>query len=274
MQSLNGKWMLAIDPQNIGKAEHWFGKVPIEGAQDSNVPGIIQQTFSGYHGVVWYWRTFTPEKASSSGRYLLRFWAVDYLADVWLNGIYVGGHEGGETPFVLDVTDAIKPGAENLLVARVLNPSNEPIDGITLKQTPHRNKVAPYITGGSYNHGGIVQTVELLDVPPVRMSDVFGRPEVDTGIIRLKATVRNDTGAVARGSLTMFVAPATEGNTIGTASSERTISITINIKGFNPRSPRRVLISFALLLVSSLTTRASISSSIKVIPKGLSRGII
>lgn len=88
MQSLNGTWMLAIDPRNIGKAEHWFEKVPIEGAQDANVPGIIQQTFSGYHGVVWYWRTFTPEKASSSsGRYLLRFWAVDYLADVWLNGI-------------------------------------------------------------------------------------------------------------------------------------------------------------------------------------------
>ena len=30
MQSLNGKWILAIDPQNIGKAEHWFEKVPIK----------------------------------------------------------------------------------------------------------------------------------------------------------------------------------------------------------------------------------------------------
>jgi len=222
MQSLNGKWMLAIDPQDIGKAGLWFEKVPIEGAQDSNVPGIIQQTFPGYHGVVWYWRTFTPtEMLSPSGRYLLRFWAVDYLAEIWLNGIYVGGHEGGETPFVLDVTDAIKPGAENLLVARVLNPSNEPIDGITLKQTPHRNKVMPYVTGGSYNHGGIVQTVELLDVPPVRISDIFARPEVDNGIIHLKVTVRNDVGKVAKGSLTMSVAPATRGSTIETVSSKK-----------------------------------------------------
>ena len=48
-----------------------------------------------------------PANPHAGGRYLLRFWAVDYLADVWLNGKHVGGHENGETPFVLDVTDAI-----------------------------------------------------------------------------------------------------------------------------------------------------------------------
>jgi hypothetical protein len=249
MQSLNGKWMLATDPQNVGKEKRLFEGGPIEGAQDATVPGIIQQTFPGYHGVVWYWRTFTPStspnppffpplkkggrgdflfqrgRGERSGvRALLRFWAVDYLTDVWVNGIYVGGHEGGETPFVLDVTDAIKLGTENLLAVRVLNPTNEPIDGITLKQTPHRNKVVPYVTGGSYNHGGIVQSVELLYVPSVRISDIFVRPEVDTGIIRLKATVRNDAGAAARGSLVMSVAPAVSGNTIETVSLKKDLA--------------------------------------------------
>ena len=76
----------------------------------------------------------------------------------------------------------------------------------------------PYVTGGSYNHGGIVQPVELLYVPPVRISDIFARPEVDTGIIRLKATVRNATDAVTQGSLVMSVAPAAGGNTIETVS--------------------------------------------------------
>ena len=60
MQSLNGQWMLATDPQNVGKEKRWFEGGPIEGAQDSTVPGIIQQTFPGYHGVVWYWQTLTP----------------------------------------------------------------------------------------------------------------------------------------------------------------------------------------------------------------------
>jgi len=232
MQSLNGQWMLATDPQNVGKAEHWFQGGPIESAQDPTVPGIIQQTFPGYHGVVWYWRTFTPaltpgpspkmgEGGVERGRYLLRFWGVDYLTDVWLNGTYVGGHEGGETPFALDVTDSINLGSENLLVVRVLNPTNEPIDGITLKQTPHRNKVVPYVTGGSYNHGGIMQPVELLYVPPVRISDIFVCPDVATGIIHLKATVRNVTVAVARGSLAMSVASAAGGNTIETVSQNK-----------------------------------------------------
>ena len=221
MQSLNGQWLLATDPENVGQEKRWFEEGPIEYAQNSTVPGIIQQTFPGYHGVVWYWRTFTPTEAPYPSGRLLRFWGVDYLADIWLNGIYVGGHEGGETPFVLDVTDTIKPGVENLLAVRVLNPTNEPIDDITLKQTPHRNKVVPYITGGSYNHGGIMQPVELLYVPPVRISDIFARPDVATGIIHLKATVRNETAAVARGSLAMSVASAAGGNTVETVSQNK-----------------------------------------------------
>ena len=42
--------------------------------------------------------------------YLLRFWQVDYLANVWVNGVHVGQHEGREDPFVLDVTEAVRPG--------------------------------------------------------------------------------------------------------------------------------------------------------------------
>ena len=64
-----------------------------------------------------------PANPHAGGRYLLRFWAVDYLAEVWLNGTRVGEHEGGESPFVLDVTDAIRAGGNNLLAVRVLNPT-------------------------------------------------------------------------------------------------------------------------------------------------------
>jgi beta-galactosidase/beta-glucuronidase len=96
---------------------------------------------------------------------------------VWLNGVQVGGHEGGETPFTLDVTEAIKPGSPNRLAVRVLNPTHEPIDGVVLNQTPHRNKVIPYHAGASYNHGGIVDSVELLVVPAVRIDDLFARPD-------------------------------------------------------------------------------------------------
>src|SRR5688572_5590884 len=133
LQALTGVWHLASDPDNRGRADQWFAMGPVGSAQETPVPSIIQQILPGYHGVAWYWHRFTPPRAAGAGeRCLLRFGMVDYLADVWLNGVHVGGHEGGETPFTLDVTGAVKGSGENLLAVRVLNPTDEPIDGIVL----------------------------------------------------------------------------------------------------------------------------------------------
>ncbi len=54
-------------------------------------------------------------------RVVLHFGAVDYFSDVWLNGEYVGGHEGGYLPFEFDVTAQAKAG-DNLLTVRVSDP--------------------------------------------------------------------------------------------------------------------------------------------------------
>ena len=94
-----------------------------------------------------------PSFPAEPARCLLRFWAVDYKADVWLNGVAVGSHEGGETPFVIDVSKAIRPGQKNRLTVRVLNPTHQAIDGIVLNETPHRNKVIPYGPGSAWDHG-------------------------------------------------------------------------------------------------------------------------
>jgi hypothetical protein len=160
--------------------------------ESRDTSSIIQEVFPAYHGVAWYWREFTaPENPLPGGRTLLRFAAVDYLAEVWVNGISVGGHEGGETPFVLDVTGAIRTDARNLLAVRVLNPTNERIDGIVLAETPHRNKAVPYFNGRSFNTGGITETVELLLVLAVRVEDVYARPDPKTGRVVLSADVVN-----------------------------------------------------------------------------------
>jgi len=214
VMSLNGDYLLGVDPENIGREQGWFNK-PSPNAKATKVPGTIQQIFPGYHGVAWYWHNFVPKiKRGNGGRYLLRFWAVDYLADVWLNGVYVGSHEGGETPFTLDVTEAIKQNSENLLAVRVLNPTNQPIDGIILRQTPHRNKIVPYVTGGSYNHGGIMQPVELIYTSAIRITDIFAQADAGSGRIELQVTSRNDTDSKMTGSLTALVAPAVGGGAI------------------------------------------------------------
>ena len=213
--SLDGPgWRLATDPKNVGRDQRWFA-APRTEALPTQVPWIIQDAFPGYHGVAWYWREFlAPANPHADGRYLLRCWAVDYQAEVWVNGLAVGSHEGGETPFLLDVTDAIKPNTTNLVAVRVINPSNEPIDGMVLRETPARNKAIPYGGGSSYNHGGLVDSVELILAPAVRVDDLFVRPDPKTGIVRVQVILRNSSKHPVDVDLQLTAAPAASGETL------------------------------------------------------------
>jgi hypothetical protein len=222
--SLDGPgWRIATDPKNIGRDQHWW-EAPTAGAKPTQTPSIIQDAFPGYHGVAWYWRDFTaPANPHAQGRYVLRFWQVDYMADVWVNGVHVGQHEGGEDPFTFDVTDVLRPGAANRVAIRVLNPTHEPIDGIRLTQTPRRNKAYPPTPGCDYNYGGITDAVELLVAPMIRVEDLFVRPDPKTGRIRIEAHLRNAGRQSVKGNVLFTVAPATSGETLNRIAVDRNL---------------------------------------------------
>lgn len=120
-QTLNGDWRFAFDPSNIGKKETWYRHLPA--THTIQVPFCYQSKLSGiestdHSDVVWYERSFTiPDEMTA--RRLLHFGAVDYQADVWLDGQYLGGHVGGYTPFSFDVTDLTIPGHSYTLTVRV-----------------------------------------------------------------------------------------------------------------------------------------------------------
>ena len=155
-----------------------------------------------------------PPIAHKDGRTLLRFWQVDYKCDVWLNDTAVGSHEGGESVFVFDVTGIVKPGQTNRLAVRVLNPTHEPMDGIVLNETPHRNKALPYRSGSAWNQGGIWDSVEVLTVPQAWVEDLFVRPDWKTGEIRIQANIRNAGPAPLKSRVQFSVAPAATGETL------------------------------------------------------------
>ncbi len=214
--SLDGAWQMATDPNNVGRAEGWFHSPRVE-ATPVQLPCALQEYFPGYHGLVWCWRTFaTPPQRAEGGRTLLRFWTIDYAAEVWVNGVAVGSHEGGETSFTLDVTAALHKQGDNILAVRVLNPTNDPIDGIVLKETPHRNKSVPHHTGGSYNYGGILESVDLLLAPAIRIEDLFVQPDSQTGIIAIEAALDNTTTVAQRGQITVVIEPNSGGEMLTT----------------------------------------------------------
>ena len=207
-------WLLSTDPENVGRNQRWYNEVTGE-AKAARVPGIIQETFPTYHGVVWYWREFTPPaNPHEDVWYLLKFWQVDYLADVWVNGEYVGQHEGTGDPFTLDVTDTIVPSAVNRVTVRVLNPTNEPIDGISLMESTVWARGIPCTPGLALNYGGITDSVELHIVPAVRVDDLYVKPDWKTGNVGIQARLHNARNRTITAQLIFSIAPVTGGSTL------------------------------------------------------------
>ena len=212
--SLDGEWLVQKDSQNIGKKEKWWEE-PLPEAKPIKVPWILQDVFPAYHGVAWYWRDFlAPKNNYPSGRTLLRFGSIDYLADIWLNNTFVGRYESGNVPFEIDVTESIKSGQTNHLSVRVLNPTNEPIDDLTLQQIPHQARVIPYRSGAEYNSGGITGSVELISVPMVRVEDFFVFGDTKEDVVKIEVNLRNAGTKETRQRLEFTVAPATGGEVI------------------------------------------------------------
>ncbi len=223
--SLDGTadWLVAFDAKNVGRSENWQ-RQPRPDAKKVRVPGIYQEALPGCHGVAWYWRDVTfPVHPQADGRYLLRFWMVNYLADVWVNDIHVGKHEGGEEAFTLDITQAARPGAVNRIAVRVLSPADEAIDGLAINNTPQRGRRPHSPVGSEYQYGGLVDSVELLVAPAVRIENLFVRPDCVSGEIRVSANVRNAGKESAAVHLQFAVAPATSGETLETVALDRSV---------------------------------------------------
>jgi len=225
--SLDGPadWRVAVDSKNAGREAQWWQAARPE-AKPVRVPGVYQEVWPGCHGVAWYWRDVTfPANPEPDGRYVLRFWQVDYLADVWVNGVHVGRHEGGEEAFAFDVTESAKPGALNRIAVRVLSPGDEPVDGMTRLNVPQRGRACTPSPGGEYQCGGIIDSVELLVCPAVRIDDLCVRPDWKTGEIRVVATVRNAGKEKVTGRLQLLIAPAASGETLTVRDIEQTLAL-------------------------------------------------
>ncbi|NKQ56807.1 glycoside hydrolase family 2 [Amycolatopsis sp. K13G38] len=120
---LCGQWAFTFDDEDRGLTEDWHtGAVPFD--RTITVPYPPESELSGVrapepHAVVWYRLDFEAPMLAPGYRFILNFGAIDYTATVWINGIHVGGHEGGHTPFSVDVTEALKPGtAKQSIVVR------------------------------------------------------------------------------------------------------------------------------------------------------------
>ena len=89
------------------------------GWETIEVPGTTNPPPDGEEAGAWYRRTFEVPREWAGRAVTLRFGSANYVADVWLNGVWLGYHEGGATPFAFDVGAGVAVGESNLLAVRV-----------------------------------------------------------------------------------------------------------------------------------------------------------
>jgi beta-mannosidase len=124
--SLNGVWrFLPGNLQGANQADP-TSRLPDARWQDIRVPGNWYLEGFDVSGVNWYRRELDAPPLTAGTLTLLRFEGVDYFADVWLNGVYLGSHEGYFEPFAFDVSTVLRPGRRNELVVRVDSPIEHP----------------------------------------------------------------------------------------------------------------------------------------------------
>jgi beta-galactosidase len=171
--NLNDDMSLAPRSQSLGGLEREAAGREKPGFDDrawqaATVPGSVNPPPSGLATDGWYRVTFMPPADWSGDAITLKFGSVNYLADVWLNGTYLGYHEGGWTPFAFAVDKALIPGAPNVLAVRFVDPARGT-----------RLDIVPWGLADSWDYAGITGPVwlEASDLLHVVRADVV--PHLD-----------------------------------------------------------------------------------------------
>ncbi|HWI61584.1 MAG TPA: hypothetical protein VNT75_07090, partial [Symbiobacteriaceae bacterium] len=147
------------------------------------MPGCFQAQFDDlrdYADVVLYERTFTVPYDWRGKSIRLHFGAVDYLAEVWVDGHYAGRHEGMFLPFALDITHLVRPGEEQTLLVRVTDTGGSALPEKVYRQFPEISfKEAPHGKQSWYGPiGGIWQDVWLEAGSPIQIYRTLASPDV------------------------------------------------------------------------------------------------
>ena len=193
--SLDGEWEFAFDPETAWRSPaevSWQRAIRVPFAPETPASGIGRTDF---FRACWYRKTIDVSAPPDGGRLYLRFGAVDYAARVWVNGAPAGRHEGGYTPFSIDITPFLS-GSKQEIVVRA---HDEPTD-LTKPRGKQDWKLHPH--GIWYPRTtGIWQTVWLERVPRTWIRQVRWTPNLARWEIGLEALL----GGLRRGSFWLSV---------------------------------------------------------------------
>jgi hypothetical protein len=208
--SLDTGWRFRLDPQDRGLTERWYAQ-PEAMRHEIAVPGCWQgQGFGGdglerlhdfgwrartlratYTGTGWYACPFTVPGDWEGERLWLNFGGAHPSAEVWLNGKRLGENDLPFVPFGLEISQAVRRGAQNDLVVRI--------------HEWNRELGATYNWQGNWS--GLYRGVELTATGPTDLGRLWLRPEVEGERLSLRGWVADQPPAGAPLVLRLAVSP-------------------------------------------------------------------
>lgn len=253
--NLNGTWEFEFDDADAGLKENWAAGER-KFSRNIIVPFCFESPASGigdpsFHPWVWYRRRFSIPEAWRGKRVWLRFGAVDYRAMVWVNGHYLGGHEGGSAPFAFDITERLKAGT-NVLTVRAEDPPTD-------RSIPRGKQYwEPKSRGIFYSRtSGIWQTVWLEPLEPTHLERVRITPSAD-GAVRFEGFI-----AAPGPGLEFYATVRWEEKVVATAGAPAEDSPVTLLAGvanprlWSPSSPNLYQVSFELRRGATVLDRVS-----------------
>ncbi|MFN2447650.1 MAG: glycoside hydrolase family 2 protein, partial [Vicinamibacterales bacterium] len=185
--SLNGAWDFALDreaswsePEDVS----WNATILVPFSPETRASGIGN---TDLYKSCWYRRTLPTHPFDPGHHLLLHFGAVDYRATVWVNGRFAGTHEGGYTPFTIDITSHVRGSADTVVVVRAEDDPGDltkPRGKQDWQREPH-SIWYPRTTG-------IWQSVWLERVPVARIDSIRWTTNLERWEIGLTAWLAGD----------------------------------------------------------------------------------
>ncbi len=207
--SLNGKWNYIVDPYETGYYDYRYKPYdenpnPGDGAFFTNTkpkdkterveydfdksPTLLvprdwnsqKENLLYYEGTIWYKKSFDYKLSEKDNRLFVYFGAINYRADVYLNGKKLGVHKGGFTPFNFEITGLVNE-KDNFLIIKVDN--------------KRKADEVPTLNTDWWNYGGITRDVQLVETPATFISDYFiqlkkSSPDNISGYIQLNGAAK------------------------------------------------------------------------------------
>ena len=190
IESLDGDWHFTLDIFDEGLRQKWYADTPLPASawpkprdydasqgQTVSLPGCWtaqRKEWSYFEGGAWYSRTLQFRPDGAGPRTVLRIGAANYQTRVFLNGTFLGTHKGGSTPFCVELSQYLVPGANRLQIQ------------VDNRRTLER---VPMVHFGWFNHGGVYREVGLMQLPAVFIRDACVQLLPDGSFSRLKVEV-------------------------------------------------------------------------------------